>query len=212
MVHGIFDPGGSLVQYISFVTDITSRKAAERERRDFEVRMRQAQKMEAIGTRPEASPTISQFLSAIMGYSEMGLIESGEGSHLQRYLEQVLKATARAADLVKQILTFSRQSDEALKPVMIGPIIKEAVKFLRASIPATIEIRLRTAADPQAMILGDPTQIHQVVMNLCTNAAHAMRKRGGTLEVELTEADLGGTRAGVLSLRNSNPGAIFASR
>ncbi|MHC1728850.1 MAG: PAS domain S-box protein [Syntrophobacteraceae bacterium] len=191
VVHGMFDAGGNQDRYIAFVTDISIRKAAEYERRNMETRIRQAQKMEAIGTLAGGiAHDFNNILSAIIGYTEMGLNKTPEESPLRHFLEQVLKGSSRATDLVGQILTFSRQTEEKHGPMLVGPIIKEALKLLRASIPSTIEIRHQIPVTSQNMIMGDATQIHQVIMNLCTNAAHAMREHGGTLEVELTDVDL----------------------
>ncbi len=99
----------------------------------------------------------------------------------------MLKAADRAKDLVQQILAFSRRGEQELRPLQVGLIVKEATKMLRASLPATIEIE--TGVRSQAVILGDPTQIHQVLMNLCTNAAHAMQEDGGLLTVELCDLE-----------------------
>jgi signal transduction histidine kinase len=99
-------------------------------------------------------------------------------------INKVLGASYRARDLVAQILAFSRQTEQTLKPVTISTIVKEVLKLLRASLPATIEIRQRILL-PSATILADVTQIHQVLMNICTNAGHAMRSQGGILEVYL---------------------------
>jgi CheY-like chemotaxis protein len=103
--------------------------------------------------------------------------------------QEVLKAGLRARDLVQQILTFSRQSNQERKPVEIGPIVKETLKLLRASLPSTVEIRQRIESNAD-VVETDPTQIHQVLMNLCTNAAHAMREGGGILEVSLSKVDI----------------------
>jgi two-component system, cell cycle sensor histidine kinase and response regulator CckA len=91
---------------------------------------------------------------------------------------------------VKQILAFSRQTEQELRPMQLGPIVKEALKLLRASLPATVEIQRNIAGDLNT-VLADPTQIHQVLMNLCTNAAHAMRERGGVLELAISNVELG---------------------
>jgi two-component system cell cycle sensor histidine kinase/response regulator CckA len=122
-----------------------------------------------------------------MGYTEMSLDMVPKGSLAQLNLDQVLKAANRAKDLVRQILLFSRRGEQERQPLLIMSTIKEALKLLRASLPATVEIRRIVTAHPDIQILGDPTQIHQVMLNLCTNAAHAMREKGGTLDVEVAE-------------------------
>ncbi len=115
-----------------------------------------------------------------------------EGSEEKRQLEQVLKAGSRATDLVRQILAFSRQSER--KPVQVAPIVKEALKLLRSSLPSTIEIREDISVAPEeSVVLADSTQIHQVLMNLATNAAHAMRMQGGVLSVQLSAVDADGS-------------------
>ena len=107
----------------------------------------------------------------------------------ERNIGQILKATNRAKDLIKQILIFTREGEREHRAVPIQPIVKEALKLLRASIPSTIEIRQDIRLPSGGVVLADPTQIHQVLMNLCTNASYAMREKGGTLEVSLTEVN-----------------------
>jgi PAS domain S-box-containing protein len=156
------------------------------ERYRMEMLLRQAQKMESIGTLAGGiAHDFNNILGAILGYTEM-VLTSREMSDRQRhyYLEQAYKAGERARELVKQILTFSRQREQERKPVLIAPIIKEGIKLLRASLPTTIKIN-QDIADASVMVLADPTQIHQVVMNLCTNASHAMREEGGILDIKL---------------------------
>ncbi len=150
----------------------------------------QAQKMEAIGTLAGGiAHDFNNILAAILGYAELAALELEENSQGLSHLQLSIKAAARARDLVKQILAFSRQSKQEPRPLDMRPIIKEGLKFLRASLPSTIEIRQSIPGDP-AMIEADPTQVYQVLMNLCTNAAHAMRGKGGILEVSLGKFDL----------------------
>lgn len=124
---------------------------------------------------------------AILGYTEMSLMETSIESITKQYLEQVRKASYRAKDLVDQILIFSRKQEGERKPIEINIIMKEAIKLLRASLPTTIEIR--QTINTNGHILGDPTQIHQIIMNLCTNAFHAM-PNGGILEVSLDDVEI----------------------
>jgi PAS domain S-box-containing protein len=139
----------------------------------FEAQLRHAQKMEAIGTLAGGiAHDFNNILAAMLGYTEMTLFQVSPGGTAQRYLQQILKCITRARDLVKQILTFSRQTEQEERAVSIDLIVKEALKFIRAILPTTIEIRQEITASPQSSILADPTQIHQVLMNLCTNAAH----------------------------------------
>ena len=162
-------------------------KAAEAERLGLVTQLQQAQKMEAIGALAGGiAHDFNNILSAILGYTELGLSHALEDPTIRHYLEQILGAGLRAKDLVQQILTFSRQCEKEVSPVRISTVAKEALKLLRASLPSTIEIRQNIQSD--LVIMADPTNIHQVIMNLCTNAAHSMRKKGGILEISVTDA------------------------
>lgn len=166
-------------------TDITDRKKAEEERLRVEAQLRQAQKMEALGTLAGGiAHDFNNILGIIMGYTEMARLQAGEDDGaMQKELHQVLAAAHRAKDLVLQILAFSRRSEQANQPVQPALLAKEVLKMLRASLPSTIEIKSDVAS--RSVVMADPTQIHQVLMNLCTNAAHAMRESGGVLDVKL---------------------------
>lgn len=157
---------------------------------DTQKQLRQAQKMEAIATLAGGiAHDFNNTLGAIIGYTQLTIYKLPPDDPLRNYLEQVLNASYRARDLVYQILTFSRRTEQKKKPVRIGSIIKEDLKMLRAPIPATIDIRQNI--DPQTgSIEADPTQIHQVFMNLCTNAAHSMEEKGGVLEVILENIEV----------------------
>ena len=119
----------------------------------------------------------------------MAKLESSEESPVLNKLNEVLKATDRAKELVKQILAFSRKTEHQKMPLQLGAIVNEAMKILRPSLPSTIEIKTDVLC--RADLLADPTQMHQVLMNLCTNAAHAMQDKGGVLEIRLTDIVLG---------------------
>jgi signal transduction histidine kinase len=163
-----------------------------KERRQAEIRLQQVQKLEAIGSLAGGiAHDFNNILSAILGYAQLAMDRLPADSPVQADLEQVYKGGERAKDLVMQILAFSRQQEQKkdAAPIQIGPIVKEVIKFLKATLPSYIEIHQRIIPDP-GMILADPTRIHQVLMNLCTNAAHAMDNTGGTLTVALSEITL----------------------
>jgi PAS domain S-box-containing protein len=166
------------------------RKGAEEEHDRLQAHLRQTQKMEAIGTLAGGiAHDFNNVLAAIMGFTELTLVDLPMDTEAHGNLEQVLKAANRAKDLVSQILSFSRRGDQEKKPVEIGPIIKEALKLLRASLPATIEIQTRLHVE-RGKVLANPVQIHQLIMNLCTNAAQAM-PGGGLLRVEISAVEMG---------------------
>lgn len=159
------------------------------ERKQLEAHLQQAQKMEAIGTLAGGiAHDFNNILAAILGYGELLAFDMQKDTSAWQNLQAVLKSTHRAKDLVSQILAFSRQNELNLMPVQISSIIKETLKMLRASLPTTIEIR-RKIETTDGVINANPTQIHQVLMNLCTNAAHAMRDKGGVLGVGLSRID-----------------------
>ena len=168
---------------IGFIIDVSE---------ELEIRshLNQAQKMEALGSLAGGiAHDFNNVLFAITGNTELAKIAAPTGSKLNRQLDQVLRAARRAADLVKHILTFSRERELEKKPLLIGPIIQESLNFLRSSITQNIEIR-RNISGGLHTVNADPTQIHQVIMNLVTNAYHAMKDTGGTLDVSLEEVEL----------------------
>jgi signal transduction histidine kinase/ActR/RegA family two-component response regulator len=155
-----------------------------------ERQLQQAMKLQAIGTLAGGiAHDFNNILSPIVGYTELTMDDIPEDSQARKYLERILKATNRAKELVQQILMFSRQNCQERKPLKVQNLIKEALKLLRATIPATVEINCDVDQDC-GPIMGDPTQIHQVIMNLCTNAYHAMQETGGSLDVSLKEIDI----------------------
>lgn len=186
------DNGDKPIGFRGVVRDVSQRLWAESEKRKLETQLQQAQKMEAIGTLAGGiTHDFNNILAAIIGYTELAMLDVPEGSKAKQKLKEVEKAGNRAKDLVNQILTFSRQSKQELLLVQIRPIVKEALKLLRASLPTTIEIRQKLETPPgQGTVKADPTKLHQVLMNLCTNAAHAMNENGGILEVSLTKVDM----------------------
>ncbi len=155
------------------------------ERKRLEAQIRQAQKMEAIGRLAGGiAHDFNNILSTMIGYTEVATDDVLKGSRTWQNLQEVLAAGKRASDMVKQILAFSRQAEQERKPIPLHQIVREAMRLLRATLPATIQIRQHI--DPESgMVLADTTQMHQVLMNLCANADFAMRERGGVLEVRL---------------------------
>lgn len=174
---------GHLASVVSVVEDIT-------ERISMEAQLRQAQKMESLGTLAGGiAHDFNNILSAIIGYTELALGQSTDDPSLKGYLRAVYQAGVRATDLVRQILTFSRRGEAELRPLRIDLILKEALKLLRSTLPSTIDIVQKIPTD-LGLILADATQIHQIIMNLCTNAAHAMASKGGELTVSLSQESL----------------------
>jgi PAS domain S-box-containing protein len=182
MNKAIYDEAGNVSEILCVGIDVSDKWQLEK-------RLAQAQKMEAIGTLAGGiAHDFNNILSAIIGYTELSLIDIPKGSALQNNLQQVLKAGGRAKELVRQILAFSRQRESELAPVKVSLIVNEALKLLRASLPATI--KMRHFIKSNLSVLTDPTNIHQVLMNLCTNASFAMQEKGGVLEVSLNDVDL----------------------
>ncbi len=170
--------------------EIELRKQYEKERAKLEAQLMQLQKMETIGTLAGGiAHDFNNILTPILGYTEMALEEIEEDSTLRFDIEQINHAALRAKDLVKQILTFSRQMEVEKKPSDLKEIIEEVLNLVKASLPKNIEVI--TDLDPDCgTVMVDTTQIHQVIMNLCTNAAHAMTPDGGTLTITLKEEEL----------------------
>jgi PAS domain S-box-containing protein len=173
-----------------FARDASERKRSEAERNKLEQRLAQAQKMEAIGTLAGGiAHDFNNILYPIIGFTEMVIDDLPEDCLQRKNLDEVLRAAQRASDLVRQILAFSRQREQDRKPLKVQPIIREALVLLRASLPSTIEIC--QDIDPACgAIMADPTQVHQIIMNLCTNAFHAMREQGGVLHISLADVQV----------------------
>ena len=183
---GLVYEAGKPVGLQGIARDISERKEAERMLRASEERLRHAQQLEAIGTLAGGiAHDFNNILAAILGYAELTSDDIPPGHPARGNLEQILKAGTRARDLVQQILAFSRRLEQDRQPVQWQPILKEALKLLRATLPSTIEIRFHIDPDG-GYVMADPAQLHQVFMNLATNAYQALRKQGGTLEVRLS--------------------------
>jgi PAS domain S-box-containing protein len=167
--------------------DITAEKDALKEKLKIEAELQHTQKMETIGTLAGGvAHDFNNILFPIVGHAEMLIEDVPEDSPFRDSLKEIYTSALRAKDLVKQILTFSRQEKSELKLMKMQPIIKEALKLIRSTIPTTIEIKQDINADC-GVIKADPTQIHQIVMNLSTNAYHAMEDNGGELQISLKE-------------------------
>lgn len=187
----VYSPDGKHLGRRVSNRDVTQFRKAEAEKAQLETQLRQAQKMEAIGTLAGGiAHDFNNILSPIIIYTEIVMRMLDADNPVQPLLESVHKSSKRAADLVKQILTISRQTERQQVLMQLGPVVKESLKLLRASLPATIEIRQESFTD-QDWLVADPTEIYQIVMNLCTNAAYAMGDRGGVLTVALDNLELG---------------------
>jgi len=195
IARGVCTDKGHVDHYVAMFQDITTRKHTEEKTKTLRTQLLQSQKLEAIGTLAGGiAHDFNNILAAVIGYTDMAKEMTEPGTPLARDLDQVLKAGHRAKDLVRQILVFSRQNETEPINLMPANIIKEVIKLLRPTLPSTIEIKQKIS--PKAgPIHMDPTQLHQILMNICTNAFHAMEKTGGRLRLALkgctlTEADL----------------------
>lgn len=188
ITSGSFEERGDKI-YSLIIRDISTRKKHEAEKRKLQSQLVQAIKMEAIGTLAGGvAHDFNNILTAILGYSQMINDTLENGSKAKKDMAQVLTAGVRATELVRQILAFSRKSEQHAQPVVVSLIVKEAIELLRSSIPKNIDI-VTTFNDKQATVLINPAQFHQVVMNLCVNGYHAMSENG-TLEVTLSKVTM----------------------
>jgi len=189
-VKAMRDNSGAIDGLYGVSRDITERKTAEQEKARLQSQLQQVQKLESLGTLAGGiAHDFNNILGIIVGNTELAMDDVPEWHPARHNLEEIRTASIRARDVVKQILAFSRKTPQKMKPVKIIPIIKESLKFLRSSIPTTIQIHQNISSESDT-VLADPTQINQVFINLCTNAVHAMGAKGGVLEVSLEDIEL----------------------
>ncbi len=183
VISSVLDDSGAIVNYIAAQHDVTAQANLER-------RLRQAEKMEELGTfAGRIAHDFNNILALILGHSEMALRRMSDQDPVRGHVQRIDGAGRRASKLIKQMLTFSRHTELEHKPVAIHLVVREVLDLLRPSLPPTVQLR-ESVADCE-LIMGDATQMHQVVMNLCTNACHALGQTPGTLEVVLDEAEVG---------------------
>ncbi|ACN15957.1 Faa [Desulforapulum autotrophicum HRM2] len=179
------DKQGNPIEMIGITRDITERKKAEAENRALEIQLNQSRKMEAIGTLAGGiAHDMNNIIGAILGYAELSINETDRQTRMYHRLHRIIKGCDRARDLVQGILTFSRQDSRVLQTIAIYPVVNEVLKLIRVTLPSNISID-DASMDETLMIKADPTQVHQVIMNLCTNAGYAMGKKGGLLKISI---------------------------
>ncbi len=175
---------------IALEKEVMKHRQAISEKQKIESQLRQSQRMEAIGTLAGGiAHDFNNILTPILGYAEMAVMQLDQNNPLIDDINQIISASHRARELVQQILTFSRQAEQELRPIKVELVIKEVLKLLKSTIPATIEICQNIKSDCNP-IMADHTQIHQIIMNLCTNAYHSMRKNGGVLSIVLFQVEI----------------------
>ena len=190
----IQDDGGVPIKVTGVIQDISKQKEAEKAMLNLERQLKQSQKMDSIGHLAGGiAHDFNNILSAIIGFTELALDDVEKETPLENNLQEVYIAGMRAKELVQQILAFARQADEERKPIRVAAVATEALKLLRSTIPTSIKIR--QVIHSQSMIMGNSAQLHQVFMNLCTNAAHAMEDNGGELELCIRDVTIHNSHA-----------------
>ncbi|HPZ09093.1 MAG TPA: PAS domain S-box protein [Candidatus Eremiobacteraeota bacterium] len=198
------DEEGNYTGNLSLVTDITEQKLTEEEKRRLENQLRQSDKIRAIGTMASGiAHDFNNILVAILGYTESMLLRSPRDRIMQNNLTEIRNAAQRAINLIRQILTFSRKSEVKRMPLQIEPIVKETLKLIKRLLPPSIEIKENIKSD-LVWIMADPTQIQQILINLCTNAAQSMNKKTGSIEVTLDNLNIDCTNTDLY--KNIKPG------
>jgi PAS domain S-box-containing protein len=182
------DPKSGDAHIDGAIIDITDRKKIEDDKHKLETQLRQASKMEALGTLAGGiAHDFNNILFAIIGFCELALEDAIQDTSQHDNLKEAITGAQRAAELVRQILTFARQTEIERHPLNLTPIVKESLKLIRATLPTSIQIR--TELDANLTVLADPTQMHQIIVNLCTNASHAMGDSGGVMTITLSKVD-----------------------
>ena len=183
----IIDDHGNVRHLLCVSRDITDQRELEKRERTLDEKLRHVQKMRSIGTLAGGiAHDFNNILSSILGFAELSMLDVQLKRPVLPHLKEIFTACTRARDLVQQILSFARKSEDITVPVQVNVIATEVMKLIRATLPSTIDIR--QDIEPDLTVMGNPTQFHQIFMNLCTNAAQAMDDNGGTLEVKVTRA------------------------
>jgi two-component system, cell cycle sensor histidine kinase and response regulator CckA len=194
------DAMGAIRHYEGFIDDITARKDAEAARARLEKQMLHAQKMDAIGTLAGGmAHDFNNILCAILGYTELAMVDPHVKGLTRDNLQNVMKSATRARDLIKRILSFSRPAEAEQVPLKLGAIVKEGARLLNATLPSSIEITVNVRSE-EDVVLADSTEMHQIVMNLGTNAGHALKPRGGRLDYEVDTIELNEAQAAALAI------------
>jgi PAS domain S-box-containing protein len=187
----VFDELAVLTHFIGVTRDITSRKLMERKNAEIEAQLQQAQRLETVGTLSAGiAHDFNNILAAIIGNAELAATDIDHAHSAHEPIRDILTASHRAKTLVQQLLAFSSPHPQSRQPLALGPLVREVTAMLRATIPATIQI-LASVDDDAPSALADASQIHQALVNLCTNAWHALDGRPGLIEVRLATVDIG---------------------